>query len=245
MSVQQGLRYDPVAEDYERGRTGWPPEIAAGVAGDTVLDLAAGTGKLTRVLVARFPHVVAVEPLDAMRAVGAHVVPTAEWLAGSAEECPLGAASVDAAFVAEAFHWFDSSRAVAEVARVVRPGGAVVVAFTQWDGAFEPGLPPDARAAVEEVSRRTGATGAPRMLSGAWRDGFAGAPFRQAPERELPFEHTTDRDGVIAYYLSMSTIASRPEDEREELRAYLRNAVPRGEHRLALRALVWSWRRDG
>ena len=59
MSDPQGLVYDPVAEVYERGRTGWPASVADGIAGQTVLDLAAGTGKLTRVLVARFPRVIA------------------------------------------------------------------------------------------------------------------------------------------------------------------------------------------
>jgi 16S rRNA A1518/A1519 N6-dimethyltransferase RsmA/KsgA/DIM1 with predicted DNA glycosylase/AP lyase activity len=67
-----------VAEDYERGRAGWPPGVVEGRAGDTALDLAAGTGKLTRLLVARFAHVVAVEPGGDMRRVIAREVPGAE-----------------------------------------------------------------------------------------------------------------------------------------------------------------------
>ena len=65
----QGLTFDPVVEDYERGRAGWPAAVASGVEADHVLDLAAGCGKLTRVLVGSFAQVTAVEPLDAMRAL--------------------------------------------------------------------------------------------------------------------------------------------------------------------------------
>ena len=90
------------AQDYELGRPGWPAElldeIAAelGLAADSeVLDLAAGTGKLTRLLVQRFRRVVAVEPDDAMRAVLAEVVPGGEALAGSAEAVPLPDDAVD------------------------------------------------------------------------------------------------------------------------------------------------------
>src|SRR5215218_6216935 len=120
------------AGSYELGRPGWPAEaveIAArrlGLAGDAaVLDLAAGTGKLTRVLAERFASVTAVEPLDGMRAVLEAEVKGVRALAGTAEAIPLEAASVDAVFAAEAFHWFDAVRAVADMARVLRPDGGV------------------------------------------------------------------------------------------------------------------------
>jgi SAM-dependent methyltransferase len=232
----QGLRYDAVAELYERGRTDWPAAVADGVAGDVVLDLAAGTGKLARVLAPRFREVVCVEPLDGMRAVGERVVPAARWLAGTAEAIPLDDASVDAAFVADAFHWFDAPRAVAELARVLRPGGTLTLLFTAWDGSFEPGPPPAALDAVRTVSRRTGRTGLPRVESGAWRGGFAGAPFGDLVDDEVPFTHRTDRDGVIAYYLSMSTIAARPQAERDDLATTLRGLLPDVPHRLRVRA---------
>ena len=100
------------AREYELGRPGWPDELldqvvaelGLGPAAD-VLDLGAGTGKLTRELVPRFARVVAVEPDDAMRAVLEEVVPGAEALAGRGESIPLADASVDAVFSAEAFHW--------------------------------------------------------------------------------------------------------------------------------------------
>ena len=231
--------YDPVAEIYERGRTGWPAAVAEGIAGETVLDLAAGTGKLTRVLAERFPHVIAVEPLAAMQEVGARIVPGAEWLDGTAEALPLPDASVDAAFVADAFHWFDAAAAARELARVIRPGGTLVIVFAVFDGGFEPDLSEEAVDAVRTVSRRTGRTGAPKVESGEWRAGFGGAPFGELEERKLPFEHVTDREGVISYYLSMSTVAARPQSERDDLAATLRELLPDTEHRVRVRVLSY------
>src|SRR4029453_11034776 len=117
------------AEIYERGRPGWPGEVVdlpALPSTATVLDLGAGTGKLTRLLVPAFGRVVAVEPASAMRAILGRLCPDAEALAGTGQEIPLVSASVDAVFAAQAFHWFDDERAVAELMRVLRPPGALV-----------------------------------------------------------------------------------------------------------------------
>jgi ubiquinone/menaquinone biosynthesis C-methylase UbiE len=128
MPDPRAASFGAVAEDYERGRPGWPERVAD-VAdlppAATVLDLAAGTGKLTRLLVRRFVRVIAVEPDDALRAL----IRDAETVAGTEEEIPLEGDSVDAAFCPEAFHWFDAPRAVAEIGRVLRPGGSVAVCF--------------------------------------------------------------------------------------------------------------------
>jgi SAM-dependent methyltransferase len=240
MGDAQGLAFDATVEEYERGRTGWPDGVADAIEAEHVLDLAAGTGKLTRVLIRRFPRVTAVEPLPGMRALGASLVPEATWLAGTAEEIPLADGAADAAFVGESFHWFDSTAAVNELARVLTSGSPVVVGFTVWKGSFEPGLPTGALQAVSEVSRRTGTTGGPKWMSGDWALGFDDAPFGPLTEREVPFEHVTDREGVIAYYLSMSTIAARPDDERAALADELRRLTPDGEHRLALSARLFE-----
>lgn len=245
MSDPQGLVYDPVAEDYERGRTGWPAAVADGVEAEKVLDLGAGTGKLARVLVERFPRVIAVEPLAAMRTLGARVVPEAKWLEGTAEAVPLPDASVDAAFAADAFHWFDAVAAARELARVIRPGGVAVIAFAHFDGGFEPGPPPAGFDAIQTVSRRTGRTGAPKIEGGEWRVGFEGTPFGELEERELRFEHVTDSAGVISYFLSMSTVAARPQVERDELAATLRELLPETQHRVHVRALIYRAERSG
>jgi SAM-dependent methyltransferase len=93
-----------------------------------VVDLAAGTGKLTRALVARGCEVVAVEPVAEMRA--AIQVP-ARALAGTAEAIPLPAGAADAVTVAQAFHWFDGPRALAEIHRVLRPGGLLALIWNR------------------------------------------------------------------------------------------------------------------
>jgi SAM-dependent methyltransferase len=121
---------------YERGRPEYPADVVSFVVdrlgitpGRDVLDLAAGTGKFTRALVPTGAHVVAVEPLPAMRArlTGVEVV------AGTAEAIPFPDASFDAVTVAQAFHWFDASAACAEISRVLRPGGGVAMLWNERD----------------------------------------------------------------------------------------------------------------
>jgi ubiquinone/menaquinone biosynthesis C-methylase UbiE len=159
------------AREYELGRPTWPEELLdqvvaeLGLAADAnVLDLGAGTGKLTRALVPRFGRVVAVEPDDAMRAVLEEVVPGAESLPGSGEAIPLGEGEVDAVFSAEAFHWFASNESVAEIARVLRPGGVLVILWNigiEYDDMGE-----EAEALIDEMFTRGGEPGLGRILSG-------------------------------------------------------------------------------
>lgn len=120
-----------VAAAYERARPGYAAGAVELLAreldlrpGRTVLDLGAGTGKLARQLVATGARVVAVEPLDELRAF---VPPGIEAHAGTAEAIPLPDASVDAVVVAQAFHWFDEAAALAEIRRVLRPGGRLAL----------------------------------------------------------------------------------------------------------------------
>lgn len=128
------------ADAYERGRPVYPVDLldalgrAVGLGpGRDVLDLAAGTGKLTRQLVRFDARLVAVEPLAAMRAQFEVAVPGAAVLDGTAEEIPLDAASIDVVFVAQAYHWFDRDRANREVARVLRPGRHLVCLWNLED----------------------------------------------------------------------------------------------------------------
>jgi SAM-dependent methyltransferase len=113
------------AEAYAYGRPSYPIEAVRWSLPDgarTVLDLAAGTGKLTQRLLELDLDVIAVEPLDQMRAL---IPREARSLAGAAEAIPLDDASVDAVLVGQAYHWFDAERALPEIARVLRPGGTV------------------------------------------------------------------------------------------------------------------------
>ena len=131
--------FEQGAAAYEASRPSYPPAAVACISerarlgpGVRVLDLAAGTGKLTRLLVPTGAEVVAVEPVAAMRARLAELGGV-EALDGTAEQIPLGDGSVDAVTVAQAFHWFDAPVALGEIARVLRPGGSLVLVWNLRD----------------------------------------------------------------------------------------------------------------
>jgi ubiquinone/menaquinone biosynthesis C-methylase UbiE len=235
------------AHDYELGRPGWPEPLLDEVAGELglgpesdVLDLAAGTGKLTRQLVTRFGRVVAVEPDDAMLALLAEVVPEAEALAGAAEAIPLPDDAVDAVFLAEAFHWFASDEVVAEIARVLRPRGGLVLMWNTQNR-HDPQLPEEAVRVVEEAMERGGAPGIGRVLSGEWREPLARSRFEELRKRQFDHEEPISRDQRIAYLLSISSIASQPETARVELGEKLRELAPDVTYRRVLHTdLYWT-----
>ena len=227
-------------EDYERGRPGWPIEsvrLPGLPPTSAVLDLGAGTGKLTRLLVPAFERVVAVEPADAMRRLLAALCPEAEALAGTAGELPLGGASVDAVFAAQSFHWFDEEHAVAEIARVLRPGGVLVLMWNLPAGPWEP----SAAAAEELLSRRMPKEdlgyvaldlGGPNASSG-WRPAVADSPFERFDATVLPNPQTLDRDGLVAFYASMGWLADLPDEERLPLLDEVRSLLAAAAYRRA------------
>ena len=240
MSDPQGLTFDSVAVDYDRGRPGWPAAMLDGIAAVDVLDLAAGTGKLTRLLLEQYHHVIAVEPLSGMRAM---LPPEAEIMDGSAEAVPVPNCAVDAAFVAEAFHWFDSIAAVRELARVLRPAGTLLVCFNGWRGPYQPPIGKRAERVLKERWARLPPPGGRKVEGGEWKLGFPGQPFSQLEARSYDHEMETDRDGVAAYYASTSSTAQLLPAERAELRAELVDALADVRYRLSLTAHVHTARR--
>jgi ubiquinone/menaquinone biosynthesis C-methylase UbiE len=124
------LSFGSVAADYDRYRPSPPPEALDWLippGAQAILDLAAGTGAVTRKLIGRAARIIAVEPDERMRAVLTAGCPEAEVLAGRGEDIPLPAASVDAVVISAAWHWLDPGQAVPEITRVLRMGGVLGV----------------------------------------------------------------------------------------------------------------------
>lgn len=239
--TELAFSFGHAAEAYERGRNGYPEAAldVVGVASDAVvLDLAAGTGKLTRQLVPRHASVIAVEPSDAMRALLERVVPDATALAGYAESIPLEDGSVDAVFVGEAFHWFPDG-SVDEIARVLRPGGTLAILFNRPDGPVEPPLSEVFEAALERGSLSK--PPAQSIASGAWQRELPG-PFEAFRTGSFPHRVERDRDGLIDMFASWSVVAALPDERRTSLLAELRSLVPAGRYTSPLRAETY-WTR--
>jgi len=213
--VERARSFDRAAEEYERARPEYPSAVLDRLPlgpDAEVLDLGAGTGKLTRLLTQRYRHVTAVEPLDGMRAILERVVPAATSVAGSAEAIPLPDASVDAVFAGQAFHWFANDEAIAEIARVLRPGGVLALIWNSPDDDRPTPLPEKYQAYLQEL-HDAGLT----IFEGAspWQEVIARGPFGEVHEDAVPHEHLLDRAGVLDNARSVSWIASLPDDERD------------------------------
>ena len=220
---------DAWADDYERGRPGYPSgvvEIGGVPASATVLDLAAGTGKLTRVLVGAFERVAAVEPAGAMRRILTRLAPQADVLAGTAEDIPLSDASVDGVFAAQAFTHFDTERALLEIRRVLRPGGALVLI---WNVPGGPWRPSTAAAEAVLAERMPDVDYVPLDLGGpaassSWQPDVP-SPFAPFRAQALANPQTLDREGLVAFYATMGWLADLPDDERLTLLEQVRSRL--------------------
>jgi len=132
--------FGAVADTYDRGRPGWPAEAIAWLLGPEpldVLDLGAGTGKLTAALLAAGHRVTALEPSAGMREVLTARAPAATVLDGRAEEVPLAEGSVDAVVAGSAFHWFDREPTLDEIGRVLRPPGVFGLLGNRYDTSID------------------------------------------------------------------------------------------------------------
>lgn len=220
MAVHPAARgFDDSAPAYERARPGYPPEVVQGLVellelrpGRTVLDLAAGTGKLTRLLVPTGARVVAVEPLAGMRAELARVAPETEVHEGTAEAIPLPDGSVDAVVVAQAFHWFDGGQALPEIHRVLGPGGGLAMVWNVRDRTV------DWVRRIADITEPHAGT-VPRFRTGEWRKAFTASPDRFTPlvRRTYAHEHEVDAATMVERIRSISWIATLPEPEREDV----------------------------
>ena len=244
MSDRRELSFDSVADEYEQTRPTYPPALLDALPLDrdaAVLDLGAGTGKLTRVLVARYLDVTAVEPLANMRAMLERVVPGVTALPGSAERIPLDDGSVDGVFAAQAFHWFDQRVALPEIARVLRPGGVFAIVWNQGNDDL-----PDPRPAefIRELTVLHDAAVRRWEDEPEWEDALRDCGlFEDVHERSfVTHDHVLDRVGILDNLRSVSWIASR--DDREEVVARLGALVPEGTYAIPNRAsIIWARKR--
>ncbi|AKT38670.1 class I SAM-dependent methyltransferase [Chondromyces crocatus] len=207
--------FSAAADAYERGRPDYPPqaiEILTDAlrlhAGRVLLDLGAGTGKMTRLLVSSGVRLIAVEPVEEMRQKLAGATPGLEILDGVAEAIPLPDASVDAVIAAQSFHWFHADLALPEIHRVLRPEGRVALVWNMRDT----GVAWVAR--LSEILDRHGRE-APHYRGFAWRADLSTSPlFEPVAEREVSHTQELDAEGLAERAASISYIAALPTAER-------------------------------
>jgi SAM-dependent methyltransferase len=220
-----------VADTYERGRPEYAPAVVGAIAaelgipaGGAVLDLAAGTGKLTRALLGLGLDVVAVEPQPELRELLAESVGRERVREGLAEAIPLPDESVAAVTVADAFHWFDHKVALAEIGRVLRPGGglAVLSAVPDWSGASW----------AHEVGTLIAGmrTSHPKFDGPPWQESARAADGWTEPrEIRITTSQPASPERMVDYVGSMSWVASLGEDQRAETLAKVDAIISAGE----------------
>jgi SAM-dependent methyltransferase len=224
-------QFASVAGAYERGRPEYAPAVVGALAaelqlapGATVLDLAAGTGKLTRALLAAGLDAVAVEPQASLREVLSAGIGPDRVLDGIAEAIPLADASVDAVTVGDAFHWFDQRAALAEIRRVLRPGAGLAVLATvpDWGGASW----------AHELGTLIVSTRPehPHFDGPSWQNTVRAAGGWSAPrEIRVTTSHPADPERIVDHVASMSWVAGMPDGERAEMLAKVSAVIDAGD----------------
>jgi SAM-dependent methyltransferase len=217
--------FDGAERAYERARPTYAIEAiltalllaGCGDLGD-VADLGAGTGKLTRVLQPHATTLVAIEPSPAMRRAFQLALPEVEVLDGRAEAIPLADASLDLVSVGEAFHWFRPEPAIAEIGRVLRPGGALVVASNEWRT--------DAAPWLRQVFARERAGHRVHRPGRDWRRVLEGCElFEGYCESAKPHEQELTHTAFVDLVRSMSHVNALPAEARDAFLTSLRELV--------------------
>lgn len=219
MSLEPRLSFGREVEAYERARPLYAERAIEWVAErlplNRVLDLGAGTGKLTRQLVGVAKSVVAVEPDDDMREMLELKLPGVESHRGSAEAIPLAASSVDTVTVAQAFHWFDLDPALAEMHRVLREGGGIALLWNEYDW-------PQLNEIIDRL--RT----SPAVDDGSYERLVATPLFTRFDRRAFPHADRVDAETVVERVSSISAVIAAHRDDRTQALDDVRTLVGAG-----------------
>ena len=237
--------FTDVAEQYELGRPGYAPEVVAAVIeqldlapGARIADVGAGTGKLTRALLAAGLDVVAVEPLEGLRARLRRELPGIEAVEATAEALPFPDASLDAVVCANAFHWFDAPRAVDEFARVLRPRGGLALI---WHDEEEAPAPWSAELQRVIAGRRPEH---PAYQGDQGRGAVDASPaFDALALTEVRSSHTTDPRRIVAHTASISWVGGLPPAERDATLNAVAAVLERhgvGDVEIPLHTWIWT-----
>lgn len=223
--------FDAAAEDYELGRPGYPDALLDWIEERhlldehaTVVDLGAGTGKLTRLLLRGGARVIALEPMPQMRDLLVRNVPEAEIVEGAAERMPLPDAGADVVACGQSFRWFASDEALGEIARILRPGGELLIVFNDDDGSSPLGQ------RLREISLLVDDETADKKPGRNWREVVdANELFAFVEEGDLANPYRVDRAGLEARMRSSTQFARLAPARQQELLAELYELVGAGE----------------
>jgi len=232
--------FEDIAELYERTRPSYPAAAVDWLADElgidaksTVLDLGAGTGKLTRALIKRGAHMIAVEPGPEMLAQLQRAVPEAEAILGAAEEIPLPTDAVDAVVCGQSFHWFRADEALPEIRRVLRSGGGLGLIWSlrhpddplqnEITELLDPFVP-------------SGRSEEQPSVAGVVHDAFG-----DVKPHVVSFEEEFDADALVERIASISFVAAAPVERQKDLEAALRALVASRGGRVAFRYLTEAY----
>jgi SAM-dependent methyltransferase len=215
-TAEQATSFGAAAAEYERSRPSYPDEVVDWIVpagARAAVDVGAGTGKLTRALAARGLEVAAVEPSDGMRETLEAELPAVRALAGSGERLPLGDGSVDLVTYAQAWHWVEGPAALAEAARVLRPGGRLACVWNLRDD--ESGWMRELALLIERFGSNT-----------VVEPGYSfGPPFGPTERLTLSWTRPMSGEGLVELLASRSYVIVAPEEERQQLFAAIRELV--------------------
>jgi ubiquinone/menaquinone biosynthesis C-methylase UbiE len=245
--------FSSASTTYVSGRPGYPDAVEEWLktelkigSGQAVIDLGAGTGRFTERLIKTGAKVIAIEPIVEMLSILRQTCPGVDARQGTASEIPIDKNCVDAVFCAQSFHWFASKEALAEIRRVLKPGGVLGLIWNIRDETC------DWVAALHRIIEPY-QTGTPQFDSGEWRRVFPASGFSDLNETSFDHVHSGEFQAVVVNrIMSVSFIASLPKAEREKInkeiqkvRKRFREFAGKADIRFPYRTLVaWSRKTD-